>query len=73
MDSGIDINFREEGGMTALMVAADLGKLEMVQMLIKAGAELHHRAGDGASALMYAEYNGYTDVAEVLRKAGAVD
>ncbi len=43
-----------EAGMTPLMLAAQSGKHDAVESLIKAGAKVEARAKDGRTALMYA-------------------
>ncbi len=60
-----------ESGMTPLMLAAQSGKHDAVDSLVKAGAKVEARAKDGRTALMYAA--GWADGATVktLLDAGA--
>ncbi|MCC6427775.1 MAG: ankyrin repeat domain-containing protein [Phycisphaerales bacterium] len=60
-----------EAGMTPLMFAAQSGKHDAVEPLIKAGAKVEARAKDGRTPLMYAA--GWADAATVkaLLDAGA--
>lgn len=39
LDSGVDINLRNEAGKTALMIASEHGHLEMVKELLSRGAD----------------------------------
>jgi uncharacterized protein len=71
-----DPNARNEEGMTALMLAANLGNLEMVQALIDSGADVNVTDERGFTALFHGCYNaecdrGYPDVVRALIDAGA--
>lgn len=54
-----------------LILAADVGDLDAVNMLIARGADLDARTWDGASALMYACQNGFPDIVDTLIRKGA--
>lgn len=56
---------------TDLMLATYVGNAELVEKLIREGANPDARTGDGATALMYAAKNGRPDVAHLLLAAGA--
>jgi ankyrin repeat protein len=60
-------------GFTALMSAARDGNLEIVQLLVRAGAHLNiiNPRTSGATALAYAKVFNRTDVIAYLQKAGA--
>lgn len=45
-------NKDEDGGLTPLFFMASHDKLEMVELLIKKGADVNHRAVDGSTPLM---------------------
>lgn len=45
--------------------------LQVVEMLIQAGAHLNHATSDGATPLMVATRNGHVSIAKVLLDAGA--
>lgn len=47
----------DEDGFTALMLAAKYGKLEAVELLIRAGASIEHKSTDGWTALHLAKLN----------------
>lgn len=76
LQSGADVNFRDESGSTLLMHAAYSGNLGMVQALIAAGADVNVCDERGWSALTKAVHNaeadcGYPDVVQALIDAGA--
>ena len=68
---GSDINKRDRYGQTALMLAAQHGRAEVVRILLEHGADLDVTAKYGLSALMLAVSNGHTEVAKQLIDAGA--
>jgi uncharacterized protein len=68
---GADPNGRTEAGDTALISAAYLGELKIVQLLIQAGADVDAVDADGQGALMAAAKGGHLSVAEALIEAGA--
>lgn len=53
------------------MVAASSGKLELVSLLLKNGAEVNVTDVNGRSALFYAAYYGYVSICELLLVNGA--
>ena len=73
LDLGADPNERDPGStLTALMIAAGMGSLDIATLLIAAGADVHtldSRAG--ASALHKACQGGHIEVAEALVEGGA--
>lgn len=58
-----DVNTRGEGGITPLMVAAYLGREDLVADLLLAGAEKGARDDAGADAFNYRLYGQNLDVA----------
>ena len=69
---GADVNATvAESGNTALMLAANRGRLEAVRMLLQAGADPNLKAKDGWTALQAAEMIGDDEIVELLRDAGA--
>jgi uncharacterized protein len=50
LSCGADVNERDTYGMSALMLAAVTGEIEMVQHLVNAGAKLDARTDDGFTA-----------------------
>jgi hypothetical protein len=58
-------------GHTALFLAAELGRLHAVVLLLEHSADVNTLADDGQSALIVASANGHTKVAALLRENGA--
>ena len=59
-------------GSTALHIASQKGRLDIVRLLLEAGSDRDAQTQDGATALDIAAENGHLDVAEFLRQAGEV-
>ena len=57
---------RQEGGWTALHAAAQNGDVEMVRLLIAAGADVKMRAANQQNALDLALTKGHQAVVELL-------
>lgn len=73
---GANASARDEGGVTALMLAAGLGQLDTVKALLKAGADVKAQDERGYTALVSACYNpeldrGFPEVVRALIDAGA--
>ena len=58
-------------GSTALMKASEVGRLDLVRLLLDTGAAVDAQRPDGATALMAAAQSGHTAVVAVLLRAGA--
>src|SRR5207253_1388094 len=58
-------------GQTALMWAAAEGHVEVVEALLKAGADLHARLASGFTPFLFAVREGQKGVVRTLLKAGA--
>lgn len=70
--AGGDVNARdEEYGETALIKAAELGRLDCIKQLLAAGAEVDARDNGRETALMAAAWNGHADCVRLLLEAGA--
>lgn len=67
----INVNAQDDKGLTPLMCASANGHLNVVQYLIKEGANPNIKNNEGKTALDLAEENRHEEVAEFLRKAGA--
>jgi ankyrin repeat protein len=65
-DHELDVNERNEEGVTLLMLIAGLGKTELVEQLITAGADLDAKCKNGWTALLYAIANDHLSVVRVL-------
>ena len=68
---GADPNAKAEGGMTALMFAAEGGNLMLVKMLVLNGADPDLTFMEDTSPLLIAVLNGHFDVAQFLLEKGA--
>lgn len=80
--AGADVNAKEWGDQTVLMVATKYCNLKMVQLLLDRGANIEAQANDGETALMLAAKkgspfparegrSGYTEILMTLLKQGA--
>jgi ankyrin repeat protein len=62
-----DVNARaKKHNQTALMLAVSHGNIEMVQMLLEAGADINIQDDDGSTALMCAAEHGRIDIVKLL-------
>lgn len=58
-----DVNIRaKQHGQTALMLAVSHGRLDMVKMLLEAGADINIQDDDGSTALMCAAEHGHIEI-----------
>ena len=62
----VNVNLQSSTGSTALHIAAALGRLPVVQLLLDRGARLDLRDAEGNSAAALAEKAGHQDIANVL-------
>jgi ankyrin repeat protein len=71
LDTGIDVNIKNNKGKTALMYAAENedneGRIVSVTMLLEAGADVNIEDDDGMSALDYAIENNNLELIKILR------
>ncbi len=69
---GAQVNTKDDAGATALTRAVDRADVEVVEELLKAGAEgLNAQNEDGETLLMHAVRAGKTDLARLLLASGA--
>ncbi|XP_071442610.1 KN motif and ankyrin repeat domain-containing protein 2 [Hetaerina americana] len=62
-----DVNMRaKQHGQTALMLSVSHGRLDMVQLLLEAGADVNIQDEDGSTALMCAAEHGHADIVRAL-------
>ena len=73
LDSGADVNARDERGNTALLYAAELCSVEMANMLLERGANVNARDERGNTALMVAieGHIGSEEMVDMFLGAGA--
>jgi ankyrin repeat protein len=69
----IDINEAYEGGRTALIQAAALGRAQLVKVLLEAGADASLKDDEHETALLKAAANGHLDVVYLLAPLAAED
>jgi ankyrin repeat protein len=71
LEAGIDVNLTNSNGATALMAAAQKGRIEIVTQLIAQKANLDLQGRDGATALWIAAESNQLDIVKALLKANA--
>ncbi|XP_009291460.1 kinase D-interacting substrate of 220 kDa B-like isoform X3 [Danio rerio] len=71
LDKYREVDTRSENGQTALMLASEQGSLEIVQELIRRGANIHLDDIDCWTALISAAKEGHTDVVKELLENNA--
>ena len=69
LDNGVDVDYRDSNGVTAVCCAAFFGHLSTVQLLRRRGANIYFRTRDGRLAVNIAEDNGFQVVVDYLEKA----
>ncbi|MGI4848491.1 MAG: ankyrin repeat domain-containing protein, partial [Janthinobacterium lividum] len=65
------IDLLSDADMSALMYAAQNGELEMLELLLKAGANVNLRSNAGLSAVAHAARHGRRSAVQLLLDAGA--
>ncbi len=63
--------WRQDKGLTPLIIAAKNGKDEVVRLLLEAGAEKEAKSNGGFTPLSAAAYHGHDAVVRLLLEAGA--
>jgi ankyrin repeat protein len=73
IELGANVNHVDKHGMTPLLYAAnmDFGDTELIETLIKAGADLKAKNKDGLTALALAKKYNHFQICKVLQQAGA--
>jgi ankyrin repeat protein len=73
LDEGIDVNTKDNNGMTPLMWAAYKCHLTAVELLLENDADVNAKNNDGKTAFNLAEGGIYTEIIEVLKQGGAME
>lgn len=71
LDGGTDVDFRDNQGRTALIIAAYSRHPDAVALLCRRGADVNAKDNNGCTALIYAAYYDVPEVAQVLLDGGA--
>jgi len=71
IESGVNVNLRDDFGRTILTYASEEGQIEVVKVLLEAGVDVNARADSGLTALRYALLTGQLEMVEFLLEVGA--
>ena len=71
IDSGSDLNVKDQYGSTPLIIASTFGKTDIAKTLINADANLHITNNEGATPLHIASFFCRTDIVKALLEKGA--
>ena len=76
LETDVDVDHLNRLGWTALLEAIILGggdaaHVDVVRLLVEAGADVNLADGQGLTPLAHAQQSGYDEMAEILRAAGA--
>ena len=66
LSGGIDVNARDDNGLSPLMVASFLGNVDIVKLLLQKGADVNARDLQGENALIKASAAGREEVVRLL-------
>ncbi len=71
--NGVDVNGTDKNyqGITALFVAVERGNIEIVEMLLNAGAKINVRAEDKRTPLLALDYSSTPELVRLLVRHGA--
>jgi len=71
LDEGIDVNIKDNDGMTALMWAAYKCHLNAVELLLDNDADVNEKNNEGMTVFNLAEGGIYSEIIEALKQGGA--
>lgn len=67
LDNGAYVNMRNASGWTPLMLAVNTGDPELVEMILRNGANPYTQNRQGITAFEYAKGRGRSDVVDILK------
>jgi hypothetical protein len=70
LHNGVDVNAKDEDGLTALLWAIECGQIAVVKYLVAKGADVNAKNKDDVTPLMLAACNGQLDIVEFLVSKG---
>lgn len=70
-EKSLDINGNQEGSESALILASKKGNIEIVDILLKSGADVDFEFKNKRTALIFAAENGHKKIVKMLLEAGA--
>ncbi len=70
LDKGVDVNAKDEEGVTPMHYAASGGNKEIAELLIAEGADVNAMEEWGQTPLHWAAYEGHKETAELLIAKG---
>ncbi len=68
----VKVNACMYNGCTALIVACEVGHIDVVRMLLKNGARVNQAQNNHRTALMQASQNGHIEMVQMLLESGAM-
>jgi ankyrin repeat-rich membrane spanning protein len=68
---GADMNEKDVEGRTAIELAAEYGRTEIISLLLEHGADVNYRGNGKLTPLMRAAYTGRTETVRFLLEKGA--
>lgn len=71
LNSGVDIDTRDERGWTPLMISSFNGSEEIAMLLTHHGADVHAKDAAGYTPMHWAAFNGYYSVLKLLLEKNA--
>lgn len=71
IEQGVDVNYKDDYGNTALMTASRYGYFDIVKILIENNADIHIQGSNRINALNLSARGGFVEIVDYLIKHGA--
>jgi ankyrin repeat protein len=71
LDQGVDVNAKDKGGRTPLILAAWKQETEVMNLLLERGADVNAKDKDGGTPLMWSALHVNTDMVRLVLDHGA--